>query len=65
MVTYLVYEALRDVLRTGRNWWWAEVYRMYINTVCRTGHEFCRCRLSHGFIAPRPLYTGPLCPTLE
>jgi hypothetical protein len=20
---------------------------------------------SHGFIAPRPLYTGPLCPTLE
>jgi hypothetical protein len=23
----------------------------------------CRCRLSHGFIAPRPLYTGPLCPT--
>jgi hypothetical protein len=24
-----------------------------------------RCRLSHGFIAPRPLYTGPLCPTLE
>jgi hypothetical protein len=22
-------------------------------------------RLSHGFIAPRPLYTGPLCPTLE
>jgi hypothetical protein len=19
----------------------------------------------HGFIAPRPLYTGPLCPTLE
>jgi hypothetical protein len=19
---------------------------------------------SHGFIAPRPLYTGPLCPTL-
>jgi hypothetical protein len=20
----------------------------------------CRCRLSHGFIAPRPLYTGPL-----
>jgi hypothetical protein len=23
------------------------------------------CRLSHGFIAPRPLYTGPLCPTME
>jgi hypothetical protein len=22
-------------------------------------------RLSHGFIAPRPLYTGPLCPTWE
>jgi hypothetical protein len=22
-------------------------------------------RLSRGFIAPRPLYTGPLCPTLE
>jgi hypothetical protein len=20
---------------------------------------------SHGFIAPRPLYTGPLCPTFE
>jgi hypothetical protein len=25
----------------------------------------CGCRLSHGFIAPRPLYTGLLCPTLE
>jgi hypothetical protein len=25
----------------------------------------CRCRWSHGFIAPRPLYTGPLCPTVE
>jgi hypothetical protein len=25
----------------------------------------CRCRLSHGCTAPRPMYTGPLCPTLE
>jgi hypothetical protein len=24
-----------------------------------------KIRLSDGFIAPRPLYTGPLCPTLE
>jgi hypothetical protein len=26
-------------------------------------YKYSRCRLSHGFIAPRPLYTGPLCPT--
>jgi hypothetical protein len=35
-------------------------FQYNIETVC-----FFYSRLSHGFIAPRPLFTGPLCPTLE
>ena len=27
---YWVYEAWRDVLGTGINWWWAEVYSIYL-----------------------------------
>jgi hypothetical protein len=35
-------------------WWW--------DLGWRRDREVKR---SHGFIAPRPLYTGPLCPTME
>jgi hypothetical protein len=46
-----------------------EEYRSLISSVCSFLHSPVSSSLlldrSHGFIAPRPLYTGPLCPTLE
>jgi hypothetical protein len=37
----------------------------WIGHILRRNCLLQRVRLSHGFTAPRPLYTGPLCPTLE
>jgi hypothetical protein len=41
------------------------ISRHWTEDAVMTGHWYPQDRLSHGFIAPRPLYTGPLCPTLE